>query len=303
LTVYREDWMIGVVAQPAADIVVRGIVAPIRWLPLPRRGTMLADPGCEIHPNGALTFYAEYLDHRNNRGEIWSADVDAGGDPSQAVFKPLLSDTIHLSYPFPFQDESGARFLTAEMWQAGDLRVWRYHDLGWHPAGVLFPGRPVVDPTLWRGPDRWWLFCTFQDDLPNERLYLFHSPRLGQPWIQHRQNPVKRDRGASRPAGPIFRANDLLIRPAQDCSTTYGGAVVLNAIRHIDPDLFIEQPVRRLEPGPGPYQHGMHTFCPAGDFTLVDGKRMRPDAAGIAHRLRARCAAGRSRWRRFQTIS
>jgi len=66
LAIYREDWTIGVVAQPAADIVASGITAPVNWLKPPGPGRILADPACETHPNGARTLYAECLRHSEN---------------------------------------------------------------------------------------------------------------------------------------------------------------------------------------------------------------------------------------------
>jgi hypothetical protein len=73
----------------------------------------------------------------------------------------------------------------------------------------------------------------------------------------------------------LFVVDGQLIRPAQDCSLTYGEAVVLNVVDQLDPLIFVEHPHRRLEPVSGPFPHGLHTFCPAGAVTLVDGKRWR----------------------------
>jgi len=270
-----EDWNIGVVGQPAADVVRQGIVAPVRWLPKPSRWEMLADPSCHVRPDGGLTLFAEWLDHWTGRGEIWAAEIAAGGDPAGADFRPAVVTPVHMSYPFPFTDADGSRWLTAETWEAGAAPLWHEVDGEWRPASPLFSGRPVVDPTLWRGTDRWWLFCTFEDDLPNARLHLFHAAVPQGPWQPHPANPVKTDPGSSRPAGPLFEADGVLIRPAQDCSRTYGGGVVLNAVRRLDPEGFVEEACRRLAPVPGPFPDGLHTFCPAGQATLIDGKRWR----------------------------
>jgi hypothetical protein len=79
-------------------------------------------------------------------------------------------------------------------------------------------------------------------------------------------------------------AGDQLIRPAQDCSQTYGGAVVLNAVLRLDSEGYEEEPVRRLGPQPGSYPWGIHTFCPAGNMTLVDGKTWRFDLLELYQR-------------------
>lgn len=270
-----EDWNIGVIGQTAADIVRRGICEPVRWLERPSRWQMLADPSCCLRPDGGLTLYAEAMDHRVGRGEIWAAEIPPGAAPGEASFQPLLAAPVHLSYPFPFIDDAGRACLTAEAWRAGEAPLWRRDDTGWRLGPPLLSGLPLVDPTLWRGPDRWWLFCTLEDDAPQAHLYIFYADRVAGPWQPHKANPVKRDPGSSRPAGPLFMVDDMLIRPAQDCSRTYGGAVVLNAVTRLDPQGFEEEPCRRLEPVRGPFSRGLHTFCPAGAVTLIDGKRWR----------------------------
>ena len=283
--VCREDWNIGVVDQPAADILRRGIVGEVRWLPKPAPWTILADPACRSLPDGGRTLFVEHLDYRIGRGEIWAADLPPGRDPAEACFGPLQVASTHLSYPFPFLDDRGRWCLTAENWEAGGAPLWREAAGAWQPAGQLFGGRPVVDPTLWRAPDRWWLFCTFQDEAPNARLQLFHAPAPEGPWTPHPANPVKTDPSSARPAGPLFVVDGTLIRPAQDCSRSYGAAVVLNAVRRLDAAGFREEPVRRLEPVRGPFPHGLHSFCPAGEVTLIDGKRWRAHPLELARKL------------------
>jgi hypothetical protein len=288
----NEAWNIGVVDQPADDVVARGIVSPVRWLPAPPAGVALADPASRQRADGGWILYAERLDYqRRPVGAIWAAHLERGADPATARFQPLLAHDFHMSYPFPFEDAQGRPLLTAETWQAGEAVLWHESDGAPRRVGTLMRDRAVVDPTLWRAPDRWWLFCTFRDDDPDGKLHLFHTPRLGEPWVAHRGNPVKVGRGGSRPAGPVFRAGDLLVRPAQDCSRTYGGAVVLHAITRLDEHGFEEIVLRRLDPVPGHYPHGLHTFCPAGDVTLIDGKRWAPDWRGLPRKVRRRLSA------------
>ena len=270
-----DDWNIGVIGQNAADIVRHGIRETVHWLERPSPWHMLADPACLARPDGGLTLFAEWMDRRYGHGEIWAAEVAPGAAASKAVFHPLLAAPVHMSYPFPFTEENGDIGLTAESWQAGEAPLWRYDGTSWRRCPPLLAGRPIVDPTLWRAPDRWWLFCTLQDDQPEAHLHIFHAVSLAGPWQPHAANPVKRDPGSSRPAGPLFGVDGALIRPAQDCSDTYGGAVVLNVVRTLDPESFVEEPCRRLAPIGGPFPHGLHTFCPAGAVTLIDGKRWR----------------------------
>jgi hypothetical protein len=285
---YREEWNLGVVDQPAEDIVRRGIVAPIRWLPALRPWKMLADPWCRGLTDGRRVILAERLDYWAGRGEIWAAVLGAGDDVTRARFALWMSAGCHLSYPVLGQDDSGALFLLVESWEARGLYLWRERPGApgslHGPIGPLI-ARPAIDATIWRGPDLWWLFCTFKDDAPNARLHLFHSEDLEGPWTAHAANPVKDDPTSSRPAGPLFWCDGQLIRPAQDCSETYGGGVTLNAITRLDREGFSETPLRTLQPIDAEYPHGLHTLCPAGNVTIVDGKRWATQALDIPRRL------------------
>ena len=281
-----EVWNIGVVDQSVADIARHGMLRAPEWLPPPPTGTMLADPACRANPDGGFTIFAEQLDYRKRRiGEIWSADVPSEAAFPSARFAPFIVRPYHMSYPFPLQDGTGRRLLTAETWNAGSALLWQADDVP-KEVGAVMPGRQAVDPTLWHDGDRWWLFCTFQDESPNGMLHLFDAPDVQGPWRAHPRNPVQTGLGCSRPAGPLFRMDDVLVRPAQDCSRTYGGAIVLQAVVRMDAEAYEERPLRRLDPSPGPYGAGLHTICSAGSRTLIDGKRWRMDPLGSYAKLR-----------------
>jgi hypothetical protein len=66
----------------------------------------------------------------------------------------------------------------------------------------------------------------------------------------------------------------VLYRPSQDCSETYGGALVINRIDRLTPTEFHESVAATLRPLPGgPYPHGLHTLNGLADGTVLDGKK------------------------------
>lgn len=291
---YREEWNIGLLHQSAEDIVRRGVAGPPQWLSI-AEGVMRADPGCLPLEDERLLFLAEHMDLWDRRGEVWGSVQHKDASPEEILLRPWISGGIHLSYPFPFFDDAGRACLTVESAEANALLLWRQVGEEWIRVGAMFHDMAAIDPTLWRGGERWWLFCGLADDLPNERLHLFHAERPEGPWSAHPANPVKADSGSSRPAGPLFTCGGRLIRPAQDCSRTYGGAVVLNEVKQLDLDGFREAPVRRLEPFRGAYAAGVHTFCPAGAMTLIDGKRFRLRLSEVLLRPLRKCNSLRRR--------
>ena len=188
---YREEWNIGIVDQTAEEIVQHGFRSAPRWLPRAERA-MQADPSCLPFEDGRLLLMAEHMDYRSGRGEIWSAVVPAGSKLDSLAFYPWLAGTCHLSYPFPFVDARGRRCLTVESAEADGLFLWREDGGKWILSGSILPDLPAIDATLWRDSERWWLFCGLRNDLPNERLYLYHAEKPEGPWSPHRANPVKR---------------------------------------------------------------------------------------------------------------
>jgi hypothetical protein len=133
--------------------------------------------------------------------------------------------------------------------------------------------------------------CTRYDQGPFDRLYIWHAPDLLGPWEPHAANPVKVDLGSARPAGTPFAYRGDLYRPAQDCSRTYGGRVVINRILRLTPTDFQEELIAYVEPiTDSPYVAGLHTLSSFGDLTLIDGKRFtfsRGECGRAARRERA----------------
>jgi hypothetical protein len=294
--VAREEWNIGIVPQSASDIVQRGIVTVVRWLPPPDPWHGFADPAVQINADNSITLFAERINYWQGRGALWAATLAADADLATAVFRPFARSPNHLSYPFPFSIGQN-QYLTMEHAESGHLYLYRRERDGWSRSLLL--DRPAIDPTILRWKDSWWLFCTFADDSPDQNLHVFFADTLTGPWSAHPLNPVKTDQASSRPAGPLFVSGERLIRPSQDCTQSYGGALVLNAVSQLDRTGFREQPIRRLSPIPD-YADGLHTLCPAGDYTLIDGKRW---SFRVIDPLRYLIAGLRNRYRKLHKSS
>jgi hypothetical protein len=139
---------------------------------------------------------------------------------------------------------------------------------------TLLQDVPMSDGTIFRFGDHHWLFGTRADRDSQLRLYAWFSRAVDGPWTPHALNPIKCDITSARPAGTPFWAAGSLIRPAQDCSRSYGSAITLNRILELTPTRFREETVASIVPDPsGPYPDGIHTLSFVGNSMLVDGKR------------------------------
>ena len=281
----REHWALGVIPAPLRQIYQSFDPASIRWLPAPRDG-FLADPFGLVLPDGRLVILAEALSWRDGRGRIVAFESRADG--TLESFGEVLDCASHASYPQIIKHE-GEIFCIPETAQQRRVQLFRADPFPrrWVADAVLLENFAGADATLHFHDGRWWLFTGNHDDQDETKLYLFHAAQLRGPWQPHACNPVKCDLRSARPAGPLFTLEGSLYRPAQDCSATYGGAVVINRVETLTPEDFSEHPVKRLAPAAhGPYPHGLHTLSSAGDITLVDGKRHSVSAAALALRLR-----------------
>jgi hypothetical protein len=279
----REHWVVGVINAPVQQVCQSFDPATIRWLPPPPDG-FLADPFGVTQPDGTLVILAEELSWQDNRGRIvaFESRPDGTVTPSRNVFE----FTTHASYPQLIEHDGGIYCIPETLAQRRVqlFRAAPFPDQ-WVADTVLLEDFAGADATVCRHAGRWWLFVGNHDDQDEAKLFVFHAQDLRGPWHPHAANPVKCDLRSARPAGPFFMLDGALYRPAQDCSVTYGGAVIINRIDRLTPEEFAEQPVRRLAPAAhGPYPHGLHTLSSAGNLTLVDGKRHAISLASLVTR-------------------
>jgi hypothetical protein len=93
--------------------------------------------------------------------------------------------------------------------------------------------------------------------------------------VPHPSNPIVSDVRRARPAGRIFLRDGKLIRPAQDSSRRYGGAIVLNEIEVLTETDYREKAVGRIEPNWRRRTVGTHCYTTDGRYETIDGYRRR----------------------------
>ena len=264
-----ETWAVGIVDRPIASFIDRPTLADARWLPVPPGGYM-ADPFGLPEGDAILV---ERFDHMSAVGRL---AIIAAEDGAERMADPLRpTPRGHASFPSLVSGE-GALWCLPETVADGRLVLWRRRADGrFRPCTVIAEGLAAVDPVLFPWEGRWWIAFTDGRAGSHDNLHLLYAERPQGPWLPHAGNPVRRgDPGASRSAGTPFPHEGRLYRPAQDCTTRYGAAVVLNCVLRLDPDGFTEATAARIAPNRrSPFPHGTHTLSAWGRRTLVDAKR------------------------------
>jgi len=286
-TLYREQWALAYRHGTGNRLRMKTFHQLIP--PLDR---FWADPFPVQVGNDHYIFHEELL-FATGKGSIVLTVVDEKGQVVPPI--PILETDYHLSYPFVFQWD-GDFFMMPETAARRQVELYRCVDfpMRWKLERVVLRGLTALDPTPAFLFGQWWLFA----NMPaygaghSDELHLFHADSPLGPWTPHRDNPIKSDVRSARPAGRIFENYGEFYRPAQDCSTRYGSAVVLNRILQLNPETYEEIEMGKVGPDWGPQVEGVHTFNVAGNITVIDCllKRRR-----FFDRLARRTAASRDR--------
>ena len=282
----HDHWRVGVI-DARIDAVMRNptAVAPT-WLPWRPRGEFYADPFGVVR-DGKLTILCETLDYATNRGAI--AHTSTTAEEDAPLGRVDIGPEVHRSYPF-LLEHAGELYCVPETYRAKEVAIYRASAFPttWEKVATLISGLPLLDATLFRHEERWWLACTNQVQGQNLNLHLWHANQLLGPWHPHAVNPVKTDPRSSRPAGTPFWSDGVLYRPAQDCSRTYGGGIMINRVTTLTPTEFREEVAAVIEPGTfGAGLTGAHTLSAAGNWTLIDAKRPRFAFSAFRRSIRA----------------
>jgi hypothetical protein len=270
------------------DVFLDGGVEPnIQWLPRPKNGKILADP-FPVILNGRLWIFCEEYDLGLCRGRIVYIEVLENSNPSEP--RVAIELPYHVSYPYMF-DHDGDVYCVPETRQAREIALYKAEEFPhkWRKVHTLVADFSGVDGTVFKHDGCWWLTSSTGGKYNALELHIWHASSPLGPWTSHAANPVKRDSASSRPAGTPFVHEGHLYRPSQDCSETYGRAIVLNQVVRLTPTEFEEIEAAVIMPSPkSGYPDGVHTLSAAGDLTLIDGKRISISTEAFRRRLLGR---------------
>jgi len=271
-----EYWNIGIVYKPIHEFLSDSSV-DIKWL-VSKKDLYYADPFAYQDEDG-LRILMEELDYRVVKGYISGVNVNPKKEWDIVAFdQAMMKFPCHMSYPFILEHENQVYCIpeTSEIKEASIYKLDK-SSKEWIKVKTILEDFRAVDSTIIKYGDYWWLFCTKSFSTiqsHNNELHIFYATDLFGDWKPHSLNPVKIDIRSSRPAGTPFIHEDQLFRPAQDCSKTYGGRIILNRIKTLTISQFEEESVCFVEPqGDSLYPDGVHTISSAGGVTIIDGKR------------------------------
>jgi hypothetical protein len=282
-----SQWNIGLLQATKLDPFTNSKATSVAWFPAQSVPRSSADPFL-VRQNTSVTVLGEMMIEPNLRGVIGAWRIDRGEIVSLG---PVIEEPgVHLSFPYTFRWR-GELYCMPERAAAGGPIVYRAVDFPFHWERVahLLPEVEATDPVVFEYGGYWWLACTDHAAGRQSHLLLWYASEPFGRWYPHVLNPVRIDPRYSRGAGAPFIHNGSLIRPAQDCSKSYGSRVVFNRIVSLTPERYEEVVVGDLIPDLcGDYPAGLHTISMDGELIVVDGLRIVFDPIGWLRTIRRR---------------
>jgi hypothetical protein len=228
--------------------VLRNFPTPERWTvePTPSGYSFIADPFFHPSCEGILV---EGLSKSSRLGEILHL--------ANGKARRLTETAVHWSYPATISSE-GEYFVLPEIAESHSVQLFRLTAEALEPvSGFVVDGDPhLIDPTLLRHEDRFYLFANRLEETPLV-LRLWTSERLTGPFVEHPASPVRISPAGSRMAGKILvTADSSLWRFGQDSTGNYGDGVLLFEIDRLSANEYQETERARLRFSEA---HGPHT--------------------------------------------
>jgi hypothetical protein len=141
----------------------------------------------------------------------------------------------------------------------------------WEKRRVLKSDYVAVDSTRFEMSGKTWLI-TQQINGEHENLRLFSFAELKGNGYLISQNDTNK-----RPGGKIFSWKSKLIRPAQDCTESYGGALNFYEIKEIAENRYEETLLLKIRPEDIVFERkikpqGIHTYNFSSHYEVIDFK-------------------------------
>lgn len=273
---FYKHWVIGLCHADIKEIIkTKTFSLDIKWLSINSVDHFNADPFLLRGKDGNLNIFYEDLILDEQYGKIFLMSVDNG--LTKFKTKLLLDTKSHLSYPFLFKEDERI-FVFPEASKSGRLTCYEFdqENQSLHYIKEII-NLPLLDSTILKYNNKYWLFGTINGSDSHNKLYLFFSDNLLGPYTPHPGNPVKNSLSGSRPAGNFIEIDGIIYRPSQNCENFYGESLTINKINKLDENSFDEEQymfIKMDERNLRKYHiHSIHTINVIDGIIAVDGKK------------------------------
>lgn len=268
----RNTWNLAFIEQQDWDSFLQGYHKKVHWMKNPYTDRWFADPYILDVNSEEIICIVEEMSYDNSRGRIAKLIIDRKTYELQEC-KIILDLNTHLSFPFIFRKEKEI-LIMPENSASGACNIYKYNPKD--DALTLFAeisAEPMVDAIILPEPlfGKSYIFSTLSTSPNGNVLSVFEFNTDSMKATKLNDIVFKSD--IARNAGGIFIYDGKLYRPAQDCSSSYGGGVILQEMTFDSTTKsfsFIDR--WKIYPFSFRYNLGLHTFNCYRDLLVIDGR-------------------------------
>lgn len=266
----NQNWNIGFCEISPSDLLEKKHLPHISWLNHNFRDRFFADPFILYSDSDTILVLVEEMKF-NSKGKISLLVVDSYSY-NLVDRKVLLEFDTHLSYPAVIRDNEKI-YVYPENYSKGELNLYELNmsSLSLKHRAIMIKAS-LTDATVFQAPNgKYYMISTLSSNCRNN-AFLYVSDSLTEAFSPVFSHPVVTGVEKSRCGGSVFEVNGRLFRPAQNCSSRYGGALKIMEIMKCSSYEYSEKELFELSPKSWRYNLGLHTlnFGPDNNLAVID---------------------------------
>ncbi|MBS1495532.1 MAG: hypothetical protein JSU03_05645 [Bacteroidetes bacterium] len=269
-----KQWNIGLARIDIKTIIrTKAFNAEFTWLPENDPERFFADPFIFKNNNGTINIIYEDFSNSDHYGKISIKTLNQNFEV--IATNEILDTKSHLSYPNVFF-ENDTTYIMPEASLSNNLTMYEYDykNKALINAKVIVSGLPLLDSTILKYGEKYWLFATKRGDDSNSALYIYYADKFDGPYKSHIKNPVKKSLNGSRPAGNFIEVDGEIYRPTQNSAEYYGKSITINKLKCLSEENFEEEEYFIVEaPKKTKYNYATHTINFTDDVIVIDALR------------------------------
>lgn len=261
-----NKWNIGFIEDSLDTILDPNHPVTIHWMKHKEKKSWFADPFILGIDDAHIYVLVEEFYYPIDRGRISKLTVNRNTYQLEKI-DVILELPTHLSFPAIIRKD-GKTYIYPENSESGKLAFYEFDTVSNKciPSKILCE-RPLTDAII---TDLFGENQIISTELPNPNKNILGIYQNGKK-IKEFTFPEN----VARNAGDWFMRNGKIYRPAQDCTKTYGGAVIFQNVFKNNAGEYEFKNIRRLSSDNPIYNQGFHTFNHHQGLSVVDAKGFR----------------------------
>lgn len=224
---------------------------------------------------GKSYVFMEVADKLTQKGAIGYRVIDQG---KAGPIRICIKTPHHMSYPMIFT-RGNEIYMIPECHESEKMTIYRatqFPDV-WESVEVVLENQKVCDTNYLKVDGEEYLLTMPLSGSKYRYDTLVLYRYNGKNWERCPVSPIVLGEEKARNGGGFFTCGAQLIRPSQNCGSSYGEKLVLNRVRRIAPDLYEEEVWKEITVGDvrtdGAGFDGIHTFNCSASYDVIDLRR------------------------------